>query len=73
MQRELWVEKKFPVKPFLSSNELLYNENVTIHTYSFHACVPSQETFHQRCSYKKVFWKNAANLKENTHAEARCE
>ena len=24
-----------------------------------------------RCSYKKVFWKYAVNLKENTHAEVR--
>ena len=23
----------------------------------------------QRCSYKKAFWKYAANLQENTHAE----
>ena len=23
----------------------------------------------QRCSYRKVFWKNAANLEENTNAE----
>ena len=23
----------------------------------------------QSCSYKKVFWKYAANLQENTHAE----
>ena len=23
----------------------------------------------QRCSYKKVFWKYAANLQENTHAK----
>ena len=23
----------------------------------------------QRCSYEKVFWKYAANLEENTHAE----
>ena len=22
-----------------------------------------------RCSYEKVFWKYAANLQENTHAE----
>ena len=22
-----------------------------------------------RCSYKKVFWKYAANLQENTHAD----
>ena len=25
----------------------------------------------QRCSYGKVFWKYAANLQENTHAEKR--
>ena len=25
----------------------------------------------QRCSYEKVFWKYAANLQENTHAEMR--
>ena len=23
----------------------------------------------QRCSYEKVFWKYAANLQDNTHAE----
>ena len=25
----------------------------------------------QRCSWEKVFWKYAANLQENTHAEVR--
>ena len=25
----------------------------------------------QSCSLEKVFWKDAANLQENTHAEAR--
>ena len=25
----------------------------------------------QRCSWEKVFWKYAANLKENTRAEVR--
>ena len=32
-------------------------------------CRPSAETDLQRCSYKKMFWKYAANLQENTHAE----
>ena len=27
------------------------------------------EEFTQRCSWEKVFWKYAANLQENTHAE----
>ena len=27
----------------------------------------------QRCSLEKVFWKYAANLQENTHAEVRYE
>ena len=27
------------------------------------------ETTVQRCSHKKMFWKYAANLQENTHAE----
>ena len=25
----------------------------------------------QRCSYKKIFWKYAANLQENIHDEVR--
>ena len=25
----------------------------------------------KRCSYEKVFWKCAANLQENTHAELK--
>ena len=25
----------------------------------------------RRCSYEKAFWKFAANLQENTHAEVR--
>ena len=29
------------------------------------------EAAHQRCSYKKMFWKNAAHLQKNTHAEVR--
>ena len=38
---------------------------------------PTWKGFHlteaaiQRCSYKKVFWKIAANSQENTHAEVR--
>ena len=31
-------------------------------------CTSTEATF-QRCSYKEVFWNNAANLQENTHAE----
>ena len=27
----------------------------------------------QRCSYKKVLWKYAAYLQENTHAEVRSQ
>ena len=27
----------------------------------------------QRCSLEKLFWKYAANVRENTHAEARFE
>ena len=27
----------------------------------------------QRCSYKKVFWRYAANLQEKTHAEVWSE
>ena len=26
-----------------------------------------------RCSYKRVFWKYAANLQEKTHAEVQCQ
>ena len=29
------------------------------------------EAARQRCSLEKVFWKNAANLQENTHAEVQ--
>ena len=29
----------------------------------------SSEAAIKRCSYEKVFWKYAANLQENTHAE----
>ena len=29
----------------------------------------SSEAAIQRCSYKKLFWKYAANLEESTHAE----
>ena len=38
------------------------------------ACFKNQENHEapiQRCSYEKVFWKYAANLQENTHAEVR--
>ena len=31
----------------------------------------SSEAATQRCSWEKVFWKYAANLQENTHAEVR--
>ena len=29
----------------------------------------SSEAALRKCSYKKVFWKYTANLRENTHAE----
>ena len=29
----------------------------------------SSETAIQRCSYEKLFWEYAANLKKNIHAE----
>ena len=32
---------------------------------------PNAEAAAQRCSLEKVFWKYAANLQENTHAEVR--
>ena len=32
---------------------------------------PSSEVAIQRCSYKKVLWKYAENLQENTHTEVR--
>ena len=31
----------------------------------------SSEAVLQRCSYEKVFWKYAANLQENIHAEVQ--
>ena len=36
-------------------------------------CIESEDTEAaiQRCSWEKVFWKSAANLQENTHAEVR--
>ena len=30
---------------------------------------PNSEAALDRCSYKKLFWKYAENLQENTHAE----
>ena len=32
-------------------------------------CILSAEAALQRCSEEKVFWKDAANLQENTHDE----
>ena len=32
---------------------------------------PEAEAAVQRCSYENVFWKYAANLQENTHAEVQ--
>ena len=32
---------------------------------------PISEAATQRCSYEKVFWKYAAKLQENTHAQVR--
>ena len=34
-----------------------------------HFLLAKTEAAHQRCSYKKVFWKYAADLQENTNAE----
>ena len=33
--------------------------------------IESEEAAHQRCSYKNLFWKYAANLQENTHTEVQ--
>ena len=33
--------------------------------------IPLLEAAIQRCFLEKVFWKYAANLQENTHAEVR--
>ena len=33
--------------------------------------VEIREAVIQRCSVKKLFWKYAANLQENTHAKVR--
>ena len=35
----------------------------------FGQLIEYKEAVTQRCSYEKVFWKYAANLQENTHAE----
>ena len=35
----------------------------------FSGGMESAEAATQRCSQEKVFWKYAANLQENTHAE----
>ena len=37
----------------------------------FFVCVDvlSSEAIFRKCSYKRVFWKYAATLQENTHAE----
>ena len=32
---------------------------------------PDIQTSLQRCSYKKVFWRYAENLQENTHTEVQ--
>ena len=37
----------------------------------FSVKLTSTEAVIQRCSYEKLFWKYAANLQENTHAELR--
>ena len=38
-------------------------------TISISKIVEYPEAALERCSYKKVFWKYAANLQENTYAE----
>ena len=39
-----------------------------LHTKFVSVKMFSSEAAFQRCSYKKMFWKYAANLQENTHA-----
>ena len=39
---------------------------------SIELTIECAEAVLQRCSYKKLFWKYAVNLQENTHAEAQC-
>ena len=40
---------------------------------SWRSLTRTTETAVQKCSQEKVFWKYAANLQENTHAEVRFE
>ena len=56
--------KKKPSKKVSSRKKFLLKKQVFINWF---IKVPEAAT--QRCSEKKVFWKYAANLQENTHAE----
>ena len=47
---------------------------MTSHGFNFNT-VPIKQSYLEAallmCSYTKLFWKYAANLQENTHAEVR--
>ena len=46
-------------------------EKPVIFWKSIKPLIAESEAALQMCSYKKVFWKYAANLQENTHAKVR--
>ena len=55
---------------FLFFADKLLNSTLTWFSYySNDTIFLKLEAALQRCSYKKMFWKYAANLQENTHAE----
>ena len=53
------------VKLVLDQAEILWNEMIIV------VISISPEAAIQRCSYKKLFWKYATNLQENTNPEVR--
>ena len=62
---DIWIKTASHVKT------LLYGKNpmqLFGNDKSFNLMKLSEAAI-KRCSYKKVFWKYAANLQENTHAE----
>ena len=54
---------------FFKSNKYFRNWCLSIQYPSFSWYLPISEAATHRCSWKKVFWKYAANLQENTHAK----
>ena len=73
-KNEVFFSKCDQIRSFLRFCSHLLNKSL-MENFIFYAVLrkmlDNKEVALQRCSWEKIFWKYAANLQENTHAEVR--